>query len=156
MAIPGLSRTVFHLRNRMLILVLSPPLTLFCAARIYAAMTSGKPWLNWLAGLVLWLFLLFLALRRRLLVTPQGLEYTESFATINVPWAQMNRLVSRRMLGMWPVEGLEVWTATPKPEDRFIDLTQFGRSWRRGPLGATLRAMAPHLFKEPPYTRSAA
>jgi len=139
---------VFCFRNRTLILVLAPPVAVFCSTRILANLRSGEPWLNWLAGLVLWLFLLTLALRRRLVLTQHGLEYTEFFTTAFVPWAQVTGLVSRRALGIWPVDGLQVWTQPPRPKDLFIDLTQFNRSWRHDALGAILRGKLPHLFQE--------
>lgn len=147
---------VFHFRNRTLILVVSPLIGVFCVTRILSGLRSGDPLLNWIAGLVLWLFLILLALRRRLALTQHGLEYTDFFTTAHVPWAQVTRLVSRRTLGIWFVEGLEVWTDSPRPKDFFIDLTQFSRSWRRGALGAILEENAPHLFQESAPTRSAA
>ncbi len=149
MELPGISPPVFYLRNRTSILVLSPLVAGFCVYRILVGLNSGEPWLSWLAGLLLWLFLFIIALRRRLVLTQHGLQYTESFTTIHIPWAQVTRLAVRRTLGIWTVEGLEVWTGTPKPKDRFIDLTQFGRSWKQEPLGAILRGSAPHLFREP-------
>jgi len=153
MELPSVSAAVFHLRNRTLILVVSPPIAVFSLTRILADLRAGEPWLNWLAAIVLWLFLLILALRRRLVLTQQGLEYTDSFTTAHVPWAQVSRLISRRTLGIWPVEGLEVWTASPRPKDLFIDLTQFSKSWRQEALGAILRGKAPHLFQESAVTR---
>jgi len=90
-----------------------------------------------------------------LLITEQGLEYSDSLTTVYVPWAQIARLVSRKALGIWPVEGLEVWTAAPRPKDLFIDLTQFGRSWRQERLGAILRQRVPQLFQDSDLTRSA-
>jgi hypothetical protein len=156
MELPGSSPAVFYLRNRTLILVLSPLVATLCLSRILAGVKSGEPWLNWLAGLVLWLFLFTLALRRRLVLTQHGLEYTDSFTTARVPWGQITRLSSRRTLGIWAVEGIELWTAAPKPKDRFIDLSQFSRSWRREPLGAILRERAPRLFHEAASPQSAA
>lgn len=147
---------VFYFRNRTLILVVAPPIAVFCFTRILAGLRSGEPWLNWLAGLVLWLFLLLVALCRRLVLTQHGLEYTEFFTTARVPWAQVTRLVSRRTLGIWPVEGLEVWTESPGPKDLLIELTQFNRSWRQDALGEILRSRAPHLFQQTALTRSAA
>ena len=140
---PGASQAVFHLRNRTLILVVSPPISVFRVTRILAGLRSGEPWLNWLAGLVLWLFLLLLALRRRLLFTQQGLDCTESLTTVHLPWERITRLKSRRTLGIWPVEGLEGWTEAAKHRDIFIDLTQFSRSWREDSLGAMLRGKEP-------------
>ncbi len=156
MELPGVLPVVFRLRNRTLILVVSPLVSVLCVIRIFANIRSGEPWLNWLAGLVLWLFLILLALRRRLLLTQQMLEYMDSFTTLHVPWAQITRLVSRRALGIWPVEGLQAWVAAPKPKDHFIDLTQFSRSWRQEPLGAILRGKAPHIFQESAVKGSAA
>ena len=156
MELPGISPAVFHLRNRTLILILSPPIMILAYARMLANLRSGEPWLNWLAGLVLWLFLLVLALRRRLVLTQHGLEYTEVFTTARVPWAQVTRIASRRTLGIWPVEGLEVWTQSPRPKDLFIDLPQFSRTWKQDPLGAILREKAPHLFQKGAPTGSAA
>jgi hypothetical protein len=147
MEVPHDLPAVFHLRSRPLILVAAPPIALLCISRVLVNLRSGESWLNWLSGLVLWLFLLFLALRRRLVLTGQGLEYTEFFTTARVPWAQVTRLVSRKSLGIWPVEGLEAWTQAPKPKDIFVELTQFHRSWRHAPLGAKLAANMPHLFQ---------
>ena len=156
MALPLLPPAVFHWRYRAPVLVAAPLLVLICLTRMYAGVLSGAPWLNWLAGLVLWLLLLVLALRRRLVFSQDGLRYTESVSTIHVPWTQVSRLVSRKSLGIWPVEGLEVWTAAPVSRDHFIELTQFSKSWRQVPLGAILRVNAPHLFQEAPASGSAA
>ncbi len=151
---PGVSPAPFHIRNRTLILVLAPLVSILCLTRIIAGLRSGEPWLNWLAGLILWLFLLLLALRRRLLCTQLGIEYTDSFTTVHVPWAQITRVVSRKALGIWPVEGLEVWASVPRPKDLFIDLTQFSKSWRQERLGAILRQRVPQLFEDSDLTRS--
>jgi hypothetical protein len=148
MDLPGISPAVFYVRNRKLILVFAPPLAILCAFRTLTGVNSGETYLNWLAGLVLWLFLLVLALRRRLLLTQQGLEYTSTFSTVHIPWAQVTRLVSRKSLGIWPVDGLQVWTQSPRPKDHFIDLSQFSRAWRLEQLGAILRELAPHLFQQ--------
>ena len=156
MDVPHNSPAVFHFRNRTLILIAAPPIAIFCLAMILGNMRSEEPWLNWLAGLVLWLFLLLLAVRRRLEITRQGIEYTEFFTTARVPWAQVTRLVSRKTLGIWPVEGLEAWTQPPGPRDVFIELTQFNRSWRHAALGAILEAKVPHLFQKSGITASAA
>lgn len=139
---------VFYVRNRTMILVISPLISVYSFTRISAGLRSGEPWLNWLAGLVLWLFLLLVAIQRRLVLTPDGLEYREYFTTAHVPWKQVTRLVSRRALGIFAVEGLEVWTGSPRPRDLFIELTQFSRAWRQSTLGAILRGRAPQLFQE--------
>jgi len=152
----SLSPAIFHIHNRTLILVLAPLIAVFCFTRILDNRISGELWLNWLAGLVLWAFLLFLALRRRLVLTQDWLEYTESFTTIRVPWAQVSRLNTRRALGIWSIEGLEVWTASPKLKEHFIDLTQFSKSWRQEALGSALRKSAPHLFQDSAHTHRAA
>ena len=110
MALPGLSPAVFHLRNRTLILIAFPVIAVLCLTRIIAGLRSGEPWLNWLAGLVLWLILLVVALRRRLVLGQHEIEYTDTFTTAHVPWSQVLRLESRKMLGIWSVEGLAVWT----------------------------------------------
>jgi hypothetical protein len=155
MGFPIVSPAPFYLRHRTLILVLALLISILCITRIIAGLRSEEPWLNWLANLVLWLFVLLRALRQRLLLTEQGLEYTDSLTTVRVPWAQITRLVSRKALGIWPVEGLEGWTAAPKPRDLFIDLTQFSRSWRQERLGAILRQKVPQLFQASDLTRSA-
>jgi len=152
MELPSLSPSVFHIRNRTLILVASPLIAAISLSKFLAGLRAGEPWLNWIAALVLWPFLLALALRRRLVLTQDSLEYTDFFTTVHVPWAQVTRLVSRRTLGIWPVEGLEVWTESPGPKDLFIDLTQFSRSWRQDALGSILRGKAPHLFQQPAFT----
>lgn len=149
MDLPGVSPPVFHLRNRTVILVLSPLVFALSIARILDGLRSGEPWLNWLAALTVWLFLLILGLRRRLRLTQDGIEYRDSFTTDHVPWAQVARLVSRRTLGIWTVEGLEVRARSPRPRDHFIDLTQFSKSWRQDSIGAILREKAPHLFQQP-------
>ncbi len=64
MALPVLPPAVFYWRYRTLVLVAVPLLILICVTRIYAGVLSGAPWLNWLAGLVIWLLLFVLALRR--------------------------------------------------------------------------------------------
>jgi hypothetical protein len=150
------SPAVFHFRNRTLTLIAAPPIAVVCLTRLLSNLGSGEPWLNWLAGLVLWLFLLLVALCRRLVFTRQGIEYTDFFTTALVPWAQVTRLVSRKTLGIWPFEGLEAWTQPPRPRDVFIELTQFNRSWRHSALGAILQAKVPHLFHESGLTSSAA
>lgn len=155
MDLPDKSPAVFYFRNRMLILMASPIIVFLCFTRILAGLRSGDPWLNWLAGLVVWLHLLLIALCRRLVLTHQGLDYTEYFTTIHVPWAQVTRLVSRKALGIWRVEGLEVWVLQAGPKDRFIDFTQFNRSWRQDALGTILQQRAPHLFHKPALRQSA-
>lgn len=145
--------TVFYFRNRTLILVAAPPLAALCVIEIVNDLRSGEPWLNWLAGLALWIFLLLVAMRRRLVFSAQGLEYTEFFTTVRVPWTQVTRLVSRKTLGIWRVEGIEAWTGAPMPRDVFIELTQFSRSWRHSSLGAVLKSRAPHLFGKESSTR---
>jgi hypothetical protein len=137
---------VFHLRNRAAILVLSPPVLLFCAGMGLARVRTGQPWLNWLAAFVVWIFLLALALRRRLVLTDEGLQYTETFSTFHIPWAHVSRAESRRVLGVWSIEGLVAWEDTPQPHDVFIDLTQFDKSWRQGALAIALQKRHPNLF----------
>jgi hypothetical protein len=149
MDLPGISSAVFHFRHRAPILVLSLPIALFSLARALGGLRSGDPWLNWLAALILWLFLFVLALRRRLVIDSDGLHYTEFFSTDHVPWSHVTRLVSRRTLGLWSVEGLEVRAGGPTSRDLFIDLTQFAASWQQSPLGTILREKAPRLFQEP-------
>jgi hypothetical protein len=148
MELPGISPAAFYLRNRRHILVLAPPLAVLCAFKTLTGMNSGETYLNWLAGLVLWLFLLIVALRRRLVLTQQGIEYTDTFSTVHIPWAQVTRLVSRKTLGIFPVDGLEAWTQSPRLADRFIDLSQFSRAWRLEQLGAILHERVPHLFQQ--------
>lgn len=149
MALSGVPTAVFHVRNRTLILVVSPLILILTTTRIVANLRSCDPWLNWLAGLILWSILLTLALRQRLVLGEQGLDYTTFLNTIHIPWAQVTRINSRRTLWIWQFEGLEAWTLSPRPKDIFIDLTQFSRSWRQGPIGAILRSRAPHLFPRP-------
>jgi len=144
---PEIPPAIFHLRNRALILVTCPAIALICLSRILESLKSGDPWLNWLAGLVLWLLLFFLSLRRRLVLAQDWLEYTESFTTLRVAWDQVLRVSSRRALGVWSVEGLEIWTTTPGLKQHFIELTQFDRAWRQADLGRILRAKLPHLFQ---------
>jgi hypothetical protein len=115
-------------------------------SQIASGLRSGEPWLNWLAGLILWILLLILALRRELVLGQDGLRYTDVFTTVHVPWPQVVRLETRKTLGIWSAEGLEVWFESPKPKDLFIDLTQFDRSWRQDALGAILREKAPQIF----------
>ena len=147
---------VFHFRNRTLILIATPPIAVLCIAEISSNLTSGEPWLNWLAGLVLWLFIFLVALRRRLAVSAQAIEYTEFFHTARIPWPQTTRIATRKTLGIWTVEGIEGLTQSPTPKDVFIELTQFSRSWRKSCLGTALRAKAPHLFRKSTFTTSAA
>lgn len=146
---PEIPPAVFHLRNRALILVASPAIALLCLARILENLKSGDPWLNWLAGLVLWVLLFCLSLRRRLVLAQDWLEYTETFTTLRVRWDQVLRVSSRRTFGVWRVEGLEIWTTTPGLRQHFVELTQFGKAWRQDELGRLLRARLPHLFQEP-------
>jgi hypothetical protein len=117
--------------------------------RMLANMRAGDPWLNWLAALIVWLNLLILALRRRLVLDQYGLEYTDVLTTNRVPWSQVTRLLSRRILGIWLVEGLEVWSASPTLKEFFIDLSQFSSAWRQTEIGSILRARLPQLFSEP-------
>lgn len=149
MEVPDVSPAVFPFRNRTLILAATPPIALLCFTRILANMRSGEPWLNWLAGLVLWLYLFLLALRRRPVLTQEGFEYTDYFTTVHIPWAHITRLASRRPLGLWSIEGLEVSALSGGPDSLFIDLTQFSKSWRQETLGSMLRRTAPHLFEQP-------
>jgi hypothetical protein len=139
---------VFHLHNRTAILVLSPPVLLFCSALALARVRAGQPWPIWLAALVVWICLLGLALRRRLVLTDEGLEYTESFSTIRIPWAHVSRLESKRILGVWSIEGLVAWEDTPRLRDVFINLTQFDKAWRQGALAFALQKRRPSLFSE--------
>jgi hypothetical protein len=154
MDLPGLSPAVFHFRHRASILLLSLPIALFSLARALAGLRSGGPWLNWLAALLLWVFLFVVALRRRLVIDHDGLHYTEFFSTDHIPWSHVTRLVSRRTLGIWSSEALEVRAGGSTARDLFIDLTQFGPSWRQGALGTILREKAPQLFQESVPPRS--
>jgi hypothetical protein len=119
----------------MFILIASLPVLVFCLLRLLANQRAGEPWLNWLVVLVVWLNLLIFALRRRLVLDQHGLEYTDLFVTHRLPWSQVSRLSSRRVLGLWRVEGLDVWTASPELKEFFIDLSQFGSSWRGTEIG---------------------
>jgi hypothetical protein len=147
MDLADVTPTIFHVRNRTLILVSFPLVAALCFTRILHGLRYVEPWLNWLVVLVVWLFLFAHALRRRLVLDQNGLEYTGLFTTAHVPWSQVTRLVSRKTLGIWPVEGLEVWFLSPEPEDLFIDLIQFNKFWRSDALGAILRKEPPHLFQ---------
>jgi hypothetical protein len=147
MGLPGELPAVFHLRNRTVVLVVSPGVIVLSLYETLTGIRCGEPWLNWFAGLVVWLILLTSALRRRLVLTEQGLEYTDTFSTVRVPWPQVTRLLSRNVLGMWRIEGLDVWTASPERKDRFIDLSQFSRFWRHESLGRILRERAPQVFR---------
>ena len=147
MKTPSDSPAVFYLRNRLLILAASPFIIVFSYLRILSNLRSEDPWLNWFFALLLWVYLLALAFRRRLALTQLGLDYTDFFTTAHIPWSQVTRLVSRRVLGIWPVEGLEVWMASAPPKEFFIDLTQFSKSWRQTAIGSILRTRSPQLFK---------
>lgn len=136
---------VFHLRNRVVILVASPPVLLLAGERFMNGLRRGEVALNWLAGFILWLFLALLALRRRIVLTTEGLEYTDFFAPARYSWSVVTDVVTRKFLGAWPVEGLAIRAGPPDFREVFIDLNQFGRSWRKGDLGAALRTRAPHL-----------
>ena len=152
----GISTAVFHLRHRILILIASPPILLLCIERIAAEVRAGEPWLNWLASFVLWISLLGLALRRRLVLTEDGLAYTDFLTTDHVPWAHVTRLETRHRLGIWKSEGLRAWTMSVKPKDLFTDLTQFSKSWRNDALGSILREKLPRLFQQSTLTKRAA
>jgi hypothetical protein len=145
-----ISPAVFHLRHRGALLVASPVIIALAIVRILNGLRSDAPWLNWLAALVLWLFLLSLAALRRLELDDNGLHYRDFLTTDHIPWTHVDRLAVRKTLGLFVVEGLEARTADAVPRDRFIDLTQFSRTWRHEPLGANLRAHAPRLFEPVP------
>lgn len=147
MELPGISPAVYYLRNRTLLLILGPVIVIFCIVRFFETYRTGEPSLGWAVTLGLWLSLLVVALRRRLVLTSSGLEYTASLSTVRVRWSRVNGLVSRKMLGVWSVDGLSVRTEEPQPRDLFIDLRQFSRTWREDALGAAVRQRAPHLFR---------
>jgi hypothetical protein len=142
-----ISPTIFYIQNRRLILTLFLPIAVICLSRIVSNLLSEEPWLNWLAGLVMWLFLSVHALRRRLVLDQNGLAYTDFFTTIHIPWEQVTRLDSRTTLGIWRVEGMVVRVQTPKPKDLFIDLSQFSKAWRQDTLGSILQKKLPNLFQ---------
>jgi hypothetical protein len=146
MSSASLLPATYHLRNRTLILVISPPIVLFCLYQIIAYQRAGAPWLNWFFGLLLWCVLAYYALRRRLVLSEAGLEYRSDFSTLQVGWGQVVQLVSRRTLGVWQVDTLVVRSGSPVSKEYFIDLTQFDRDWRQGNLGTILRQYAPQLF----------
>jgi hypothetical protein len=147
MELPGISPAVYYLRNRSLLLVLGPFLAIFCLLRFFRAYRTDEPSLGWAITFGLWLFLLLIAFRRRLVLTPEGLEYTASLRTIRVRWPRVNGLLSRKVLGVWAFDGLSVRTEEPEPRDLLIDLRQFSRAWREEALGAAIRQRAPHLFR---------
>lgn len=137
---------VFHLRNRLLILVLSPIVILLCGIRVIDGLRFGEPVLNWVAALLVWLGLTAIAIRRRLVLTREGVEYTDFLAPARYHWSHVTGVIRRRVLWVWPVEGLAIRTGAPDFKEVFIDLTQFSRSWRQSDLGIALKARAPHLF----------
>lgn len=143
---PDTTRAVFYIRNRTLILVLSPLVFILATSRIIANIRYGDPWLNWLAALVMWVFLFLLALRKRLVLTHDGLEYGEFFTTSSYMWSQLTGITSRKTLGIWTIEGLTVRTESLTTPENFIDLNQFSKRWRQEAIGAILRERAPHLF----------
>ena len=147
MDLPGISSPVYHLRHRTVLLVLGPPIAAFCLWQLLRAFQFDEPWLGWALTLGLWLSILLGALRRRLVLTPEGVEYTTSLRTIRVRWSRINGLLSRRVLGIWAVDGLSVRTEEPEARDLFIDLRQFSRAWREESLGAAIRQRVPHLFR---------
>ena len=147
MELPGISPAVYYLRNRTLLLILGPLVVILCLWRFLQAYRTDEPSLGWAISLGVWLFLLLVAWRRRLVLTAAGLEYTATLATVRVRWSRVNGLMSRKMLGVWDVDGLSVRTEEPQPRDLFIDLRQFSRSWREDALGAAIRQRAPHLFR---------
>ena len=152
----GLIPAVFYLRNRTAMLLLSPPVMLFCLAMIWSRVRAGELWLNWLANLVLWSSLLVMALRRKLTLTQDGLHFSDLMTSHWIPWPQVIRLETRRRLAVWTIEGLVAFTAEAKPRDIFVDLRQFSKSWRDGPIGAILRKRRPDLFAALALPRSAA
>lgn len=88
-----------------------------------------------------------MVLRRRLVLTQEGLDFTDDFTTAHYAWSQVKGIITRKVLGIWQVEGLDARSGLPDPKQRFIDLTQFDRDWRQGDLGRALRVRAPHLFQ---------
>lgn len=147
MQLPDGSPSIFHTWNRVWVLGSFPLVAALCLLGMRANLRAGKDWLNWLVPLVVWLILFMIALRRRLVIDQDGLEYTDVFSTIRVPWRQVTRLITRTTLGLWRADGLEGWIVSPEAKDVFIDLSQFSKSWRQDAIGATLRKMAPHLFQ---------
>ena len=143
----GDSPAIFHLRNRPIILATSPFIIVYCFYRILANIGAGDPWLNWFFALIVWVYLLALAIRRRLALTPLGIDYTDFFTPVHIPWSQVTRVTSRKVLGLWTIEGLDVWVESPRLKEFFIDLTQFSKSWRGTAIGSIVRTSSPHLLQ---------
>lgn len=137
---------VFHSRNRTLILVSFPPVAMVCVAMLIDGLRGGELRLNWVAALGVWTFSTLLAIRRRLVLTADGLGYTDFLFSAHYRWPQVTGVVRRKALGVWPVEGHAIQTGPPEFREVFVELTQFGRFWRQDDLGVALRARAPHLF----------
>ena len=147
MRTPNNSPAIFYLRNRLIILAASPFVIAFCFFRILSNLRSDDPWLNWFFALIVWANLLALAIRRRLTLTPLGIDYTDFFTPVHIPWSQVTRVAPRRVFDLWTVEGLDVWVESPRLKEFFIDLTQFSKSWRGTVIGSILRTRVPHLFQ---------
>lgn len=98
-------------------------------------------------------------LRPRLVMSPQGLAYTNRRLTVRASWERVEAIGDRRISpnGLI-VEGLILREMTPKPEtpgrpdpygitpNRFVPLVIFNPNWRTTQLGAELQHYAPFLF----------
>ena len=89
-----------------------------------------------------------MSLRRRLVISQEGLAYTGDFSFLRVKWSEVKYIETRRSGAnlFWKSEGLVIRTDLPDAKEHFVDLQQFSRNWRHEPLGQVLQMKAPHLF----------
>jgi len=140
---------VYHIKNRVLLigacifLLISTFFELRGESRSLFRCFTG-------VSLFVWTYILLIALRRRLAISQEGLEYDSEFTTLRVRWSEVKAIVKRRTINTlwWTTEALVIRTDVPDSKEYFIDLRQFGRRWRHEPLGAVLQMKAPHLFSD--------
>ncbi len=139
---------VYHVRNRVFIIILSSATIIWALLELFQVFTPPSPFLLAFIWLALWLYVLFNALRRRLVISEDGLEYTGDFSRLRVKWSEVKYIESRRqfLYLFWTTEGLVIRTDLPDAKEHFVDLQQFSRNWRHEPLGQVLMMKAPHLF----------
>ncbi len=99
--------------------------------------------------IVVWAYILLMALLRRLVINDDGIEYSTEANKLKVKWSEVRYIENRKSFAnLWfAAEGLVIRTDLPDAKEHFVELTQFGgRHWRTGSLGAVLQLKAPQLF----------
>ncbi len=139
---------VFYVRNRILIIVVSIIIIIWSLLEFFQVFTTKSPQALSFVWIVIWGYMLLMALRRRLAISQEGLAYTGDFSYLRAKWSEVKYIENRRSLAnlFSTGEGLVIRTDLPDAKEHFVDLQQFGRNWRQEALGEVLRMKAPQLF----------